>query len=149
MSIRLLSKECREKIKSSNDIPTVWKCVEQLILNSLDAGASCIAVRVDTNEASKIQVVDNGTGIQPNDMLLLGERYATSKSFDSSAFGFRGVALASIGHICGRMIIETKSDKGGTHKKLFYGGKLFSVRMDLCFRSLFSFTIKEIRRAFI
>ena len=54
---------------------SVTQCVEELLLNSIDAGASCIAVRVDL-DLFKIQVVDNGTGVSHNQLKLLGERYS-------------------------------------------------------------------------
>lgn len=43
------------------------------VLNSLDAEATCIAVRLDLG-IFKIQVVDNGNGIQERDLQYLGTR---------------------------------------------------------------------------
>lgn len=43
------------------------------VLNSLDAGATCVAVRVDLS-IFRIQVVDNGEGVPQPDLKYLGRR---------------------------------------------------------------------------
>lgn len=43
------------------------------VLNSLDAGATCVAVRVDLS-IFRIQVVDNGEGVPQRDLKYLGRR---------------------------------------------------------------------------
>lgn len=43
------------------------------VLNSLDAGATCVAVRVDLS-IFRIQVVDNGEGVSQTDLKYLGRR---------------------------------------------------------------------------
>ncbi|PWA95111.1 DNA mismatch repair protein family [Artemisia annua] len=81
------------------------RVVEELVFNSLDAGATkvIVAVGVGTNY---IKVTDDGCGITRDGLVLLGERYATSK-FEQLAgmntvpesFGFRGEALSSISDV--------------------------------------------------
>ncbi|XP_016404743.1 DNA mismatch repair protein Mlh3-like [Sinocyclocheilus rhinocerous] len=73
----------------------------ELILNSIDAGATCVAVKIDI-EACKLQVIDNGTGMCREDMERVGLRYNTSKcssleDLENLCFyGFRGEAISSI-----------------------------------------------------
>ena len=48
------------------------------VLNSIDAQAKNIAVRVDL-DLYKAEVIDNGVGISHEDLKLIGSRYVTSK----------------------------------------------------------------------
>ena len=79
--------------------------VKELLDNSLDAGATQIAVDVTEGGRELIRVVDNGCGIQPDDLALAFASHATSKlrhPDDLQAIrtmGFRGEALASIGSV--------------------------------------------------
>jgi DNA mismatch repair ATPase MutL len=43
------------------------------VLNSVDAGASAVAVRVDLKNF-KIQVIDNGCGLSKSDLNVIGTR---------------------------------------------------------------------------
>lgn len=55
MSLSLLDEKVRSRLRSGVAISTMAQCVEELVENSLDAGAKCIAVRVDTSRY-KVQV---------------------------------------------------------------------------------------------
>ena len=131
--IRPLAPEVCSRLRSGIATPTVAQCVEELVLNSIDAGATCVAIRVDIANY-KIQVIDNGSGLNKNGMDMIGERYATSKCHDMkdldnlSFFGYRGEALASISHISGILEIVSKA-KGSdvTYSKLFRNGKPLEV----------------------
>ena len=79
--------------------------VKELIENSIDAGASEVSVYVEDGGIRKIQVSDNGIGIEKEDMRKAFLPHATSKlknivDLDSlSTLGFRGEALASISSV--------------------------------------------------
>ncbi|KAJ7988638.1 hypothetical protein DPEC_G00311290 [Dallia pectoralis] len=113
--------------------PKNKQCVEELIVNSIDAGATCVGVRVDV-EAFKVQVVDNGFGMDIGDMEHVGKRYFTSKcsSLEDMGnlkfYGFRGEALASIATLA--MVVEISSRtkmSGKTHVKILKEGKSLDV----------------------
>ena len=76
--------------------------VKELMENALDAGADDVAVAVTDAGRTLIRVIDNGSGMSPDDAVLCFERHATSKiataeDLDNiTTFGFRGEALASI-----------------------------------------------------
>lgn len=72
-AIQQLPTEVRSYLRSGVTVTSVTQCVEELLLNSLDAGATCVAVRVDL-DCFKIQVIDNGIGIPRDELKLLGER---------------------------------------------------------------------------
>ena len=74
-SIRELPAEVRSYLRSGVTVTSITQCVEELLLNSVDAGATCVAVRVDL-DCFKIQVVDNGVGVHQDQLKLLGERYS-------------------------------------------------------------------------
>ncbi|XP_078675913.1 DNA mismatch repair protein Mlh3-like [Branchiostoma floridae x Branchiostoma belcheri] len=131
--IRPLDPSVRAQLRSGVSVPSVAQCVEELVLNSLDAAATCIAVRIDL-ENFWIQVVDNGHGIPKDQLTIVGDRYATSKCHtvtdleNLNFFGFRGEALASIAQVCAVLEIESRhkvSTKVNT--KVFRHGKVVSV----------------------
>ena len=72
--IRQLPADVQSYLRSGVAITGVTQCVEELFLNAVDAGANCVAVRVDL-DAFKVQVVDNGSGIPEDQLALVGERY--------------------------------------------------------------------------
>lgn len=68
-----LSTSCQLELKSSVDISTFTQCIEELVLNAIDAKSNCVSVRVDLSKYF-MQVVDNGRGIPQKEMLKLGQR---------------------------------------------------------------------------
>lgn len=131
--IRCLLEEVQARLRSGVAISSICQCVEELVLNSIDAEATCIAVRVDT-EAGKVQVVDNGSGVSKDDLEKVGMRYYTSKCSvvedleNIKFYGFRGEALASIGDIASTVQISSKMNKSAkTFAKLFQNGKPLDV----------------------
>ncbi|XP_064599786.1 uncharacterized protein LOC135466298 isoform X2 [Liolophura sinensis] len=127
--IRLLPDSVSSHLRSEVAITSVTQCVEELVLNSLDAGANCVAVRVDM-PCFKIQVVDNGSGIRSGQLDVIATRHYTSKckglmDLDNlEYFGFRGEALASICEMSAILDISTRVKQSSkTYCKLFHNGK--------------------------
>jgi len=79
--------------------------VKELVENSIDAGSTNISVEINNGGISFIKVVDNGSGIEEDDIEIAFERHATSKIRRASdleaitSLGFRGEALASIASV--------------------------------------------------
>ncbi|WAR19070.1 MLH3-like protein [Mya arenaria] len=133
MKIALLPREVQSYIRTGVAITSVSQCVEELVLNSLDAGASCVAVRLDLN-CFKVQVVDNGLGISSDQLNILGNRFCTSKCHglgdleNLTHYGYRGEALASIRDSCSILEVTTRSSHSAhTYCKLFQEGKQMTV----------------------
>ncbi len=87
--------------------------VKELIENSLDAGATKIAISASLGGSADITVSDDGFGMDDEDLKLSITRHTTSKIFaiddlnTLQSFGFRGEALASIASVS-IMTIQSK-----------------------------------------
>ena len=71
--LHLLKADVRCRLRSDVAICSIVQCVEELVLNSLDASATCVAVRVHLS-SGQVQVVDNGCGIDRQQMGIVAER---------------------------------------------------------------------------
>ncbi|KAI6671606.1 hypothetical protein NL676_006491 [Syzygium grande] len=110
--------------------------VEELVFNSVDAGAKKVSVFVGISNCF-VKVVDDGSGITRDGLVLLGERYATSKDHQlddidscSGSFGSRGEALASISDIAVLEIITKAPGKPNGYRKVLKGCKCLHLGID-------------------
>ncbi|XP_064919980.1 DNA mismatch repair protein Mlh3 isoform X3 [Columba livia] len=131
--IKRLVEDVRARLRSGVTISSVGQCVEELVLNSIDAKATCVAIRVDL-EAFKIQVVDNGSGMGREDLNAMGKRYFTSKCSsvgdleNLTFYGFRGEAVASIANMATVVEVSSKTSRTAkTFVKLFHNGQALEV----------------------
>lgn len=96
-----LSKNIINQIAAGEVIERPSSVVKELVENSIDAGATKISIEI-SNECRDIRVADNGSGIQPDDIILAFSKHATSKLkseedlYNIKTMGFRGEALSSI-----------------------------------------------------
>jgi DNA mismatch repair protein MutL len=87
--------------------------VKELLENSVDAGAGRIEIDVEQGGQDLIRLVDDGCGIEPDDLPLAFAPHATSKLRDAGdlfaigTFGFRGEALASIGGVA-QVVLQSR-----------------------------------------
>ncbi|XP_039391095.1 DNA mismatch repair protein Mlh3 isoform X2 [Mauremys reevesii] len=131
--IKCLVEDVRSRLRSGVAINSLAQCVEELVLNSIDAKATCVAIRVDL-ETFKVQVVDNGSGMGREDLNKVGNRYFTSKCNsvedleNLKFYGFRGEAVASIANMASIVEISSKTNNTvKTFMKLFQNGKALEV----------------------
>ncbi len=101
--IQQLPEEIAIKIAAGEVIERPASVVKELVENALDAGASEIEVALEDGGKTKIEIRDNGSGMDREDAVKAFLRHGTSKirSVDDllqvTTLGFRGEALAAIG----------------------------------------------------
>jgi DNA mismatch repair protein MutL len=113
--IKVLSKQLADKIAAGEVVERPASVVKELVENSLDAGSSSIQVIIEQSGLKSIKVIDDGQGIEPDDLPKACLRHATSKIIMDSdlnaikTLGFRGEALASIAAVS-RLVICSKHE---------------------------------------
>ncbi|MGY3766233.1 DNA mismatch repair endonuclease MutL [Vagococcus vulneris] len=125
--IEELSQVLANQIAAGEVVERPASVVKELIENAIDAGSTQIDVYLEEAGLKKIQVVDNGEGIESSDVLNAFKRHATSKIhtrddlFRIRSLGFRGEALPSIASVS-EIIMETSTgEETGRYLKLVGG----------------------------
>ncbi|VAI20910.1 unnamed protein product [Triticum turgidum subsp. durum] len=136
-SIKRLPKSVHSSLRSSIILSDLPRVVEELVYNSIDANARKIDVSVNVR-ACYVKVEDDGCGIARDELVLLGEKYATSKFPDvmgdaessSRSFGLNGEALASLSDIS---VVEVRTKARGrpnSYCKIIKGSKCSHLGID-------------------
>lgn len=148
--IRIISDHLANQIAAGEVVERPVSVVKELLENSLDAGSARIEIQVEGSGTRLIRVLDNGMGMDEDDVLLCLERHATSKLQEESqlgaitTLGFRGEAIPSIASVSRLTILSrTEDSPTGTRAEIRYG-TLHAVHEDGCGRG----TMVEVKNLF-
>ena len=117
--IHIMDDVLANKIAAGEVVETVMNVVKELVENSIDAKASEIIISLVDAGTKRIEVKDNGIGMDSEDAILAFQRHATSKIegiddlFYVESLGFRGEALPSIASVS-KISLKTNNGKVGT-----------------------------------
>ena len=103
-----ISPNTRIALEQGASLTSPWQCVEQLVLNSLEAGATSIAVRADLAANNLwLQVADDGRGLGKEELKVVGRLHWSGSDG-------RGRSLAALRRVAkGVAIKSTKRLSGG------------------------------------
>jgi len=131
--IQELSDVLANQIAAGEVIERPASVVKELIENAIDAESSQIDILIEEAGLKKIQIIDNGIGIEPEEVQNAFKRHATSKIYSRDdlfrirTLGFRGEALPSIASVS-EVVLETSTGgERGTYLSL-KGGKMIEER---------------------
>lgn len=130
--IAQLSEHVANMIAAGEVVEGPLSVVKELVENSIDAGANTISIHLVESGIQKIEIVDDGCGMDEEDAIMAFNRHATSKiksAYDLASIntlGFRGEALPSIASVSLLELITKEHDAPEGIKVTFKAGKMIS-----------------------
>jgi len=138
-NIERLDERTVQRIAAGEVVERPASVVKELIENSLDAGASRVAVSVESGGTEGIRVRDDGVGIPADQLEAAVAEHATSKIGDIddldhgvSTLGFRGEALYTVGAVSRLTVRSRPPDADAGAEISVDGGEVGAVRPAGC-----------------
>ena len=145
--IRILPEQLANQIAAGEVVERPASVVKELLENSLDAQANRIEIEIEGGGTRLIRIIDNGVGMDEDDLLMSLERHGTSKIMTEKdlgaigTLGFRGEAIPSIGSVS-KFTITSRPEQAelGTRVVLHFGkltkvheiGCSFGTTVEVC-----------------
>lgn len=149
-NIRILPEQLANQIAAGEVVERPASVVKELVENSLDAGADRIDIEIEGGGTRLIRILDNGSGMDEDDILLSFERHGTSKILDAqdltaiSTLGFRGEAIPSIASVS-KMTLTSRPSNNELGTTVFFDyGRLQKIHETGCSQG----TLIEVRNLF-
>lgn len=137
MRIRKLSDLKIRQIAAGEVIGRPANAIKELIENAIDAKATEITLYLANAGLKNIILVDNGLGMERQDLEICTQLHTTSKTneddlmFGISSFGFRGEALASIAAIADLTIESNRNKLIASENQIFPSNVEFGTRIEI------------------
>ncbi|REK60496.1 MAG: DNA mismatch repair endonuclease MutL [Cohnella sp.] len=147
--IRLLDDHLANQIAAGEVVERPSSVLKELIENAVDAGATTIDVTAEEGGLALLRIVDNGSGILPEDLPTAFERHATSKIasgkdlFQIATLGFRGEALPSIAAVA-KVRCLSATDSSGLGRVLEIEGGVIKRHEDAAAPKGTDMTVREL-----
>lgn len=126
MRVHQLPETLINQIAAGEVIERPASVVKELVENAIDAGAHRIEIATAAGGKALIRVIDDGLGMDAEDLTLAVRRHCTSKLDqrldDISTLGFRGEALPSIGSVARLTIRSRPKDMPHANEVSLAGG---------------------------
>ncbi|PYZ93062.1 DNA mismatch repair endonuclease MutL [Salipaludibacillus keqinensis] len=117
------------KIAAGEVVERPASVVKELVENAIDANSSNVRIDIEEGGLSSIRILDDGDGIEEDDLETAFYRHATSKiKYDQDLFriktlGFRGEALPSIASVS-KLSLKTSTGGREGHELYLEGGHI-------------------------
>ncbi len=127
--IKVLDKAVALKIAAGEVIDRPASVLRELLDNSIDAGSSEITVHLYSGGMKEIRIIDNGSGMEKEDLEICYFPHSTSKIENIEdiyriwTLGFRGEALSSIASSAKTEIISSPCDSGEGYTLVIDNGR--------------------------
>ena len=110
--------ELIQQLKTQQRLHTQISIIKELLENSIDSGADCIKICIDskTQGVDYIKVEDNGCGIEASELKnVFLENFTSKNENEKFTYGNHGLAIYSIASIAEKVVIlsKTKEEKIG------------------------------------
>ncbi len=130
--INILPVHVYNRIAAGEVVERPHSVVKELVENAIDAGATEIEIYVEQGGVELIRVIDNGCGIERDDLQSAFLPHATSKIARAEdlatvlTLGFRGEAVASIASVS-KMTITSKVAGAKCYRLTSEGGEMGTI----------------------
>lgn len=130
--INILPAKVYNRIAAGEVVDRPYSVVKELVENALDANATEVEIYIEQGGKQLIRVVDNGCGIERDDLHSAFLPHATSKIANAEdlerimTLGFRGEAVASIASVS-KMTITSKTKEGKCYSLTSNGGEIGTI----------------------
>lgn len=131
--IQELSQQLANQIAAGEVVERPASVIKELVENAIDAESTKIDIFLEEAGLKKMEVIDNGSGILPEDVLNAFKRHATSKIhtredlFRIRSLGFRGEALPSIASVS-KIVLESSTGQQAGAYLYLEGGRVIEER---------------------
>ncbi|MDJ0626307.1 MAG: DNA mismatch repair endonuclease MutL [Candidatus Caenarcaniphilales bacterium] len=147
--ITKLSSQIVNQIAAGEVVERPASAIKELVENSIDADATQIQVQVISNDGRSFRVIDNGSGINEEDLELAFSPHATSKIKDLrdldalETMGFRGEALASISAVS-RVTCTSKTSSSENAVKAQFNDQSELIKSPAAFSKGTCFEVRDL-----